>query len=80
MNSVQTEQTLYLSTGCCIFSYPRCPYIYISTTLNSSTLGVFKIIFVTSALSLQVTRSVDTEGGQLSPQEQKTVDAIVKAR
>ena len=28
----------------------------------------------------QVTRSVDTEVGQLSYQEQKTVDAIVKAR
>lgn len=28
----------------------------------------------------QVTRSVDTENGQLSPQEQKTVDAIVEAR
>jgi E3 ubiquitin-protein ligase RGLG len=27
----------------------------------------------------QVTRSVDTEHGRLSPQEQKTVDAIVKA-
>ena len=29
---------------------------------------------------VQVTRSVDTEGGQLSPQEKKTVEAIVKAR
>jgi E3 ubiquitin-protein ligase RGLG len=28
----------------------------------------------------QVTRSVDTASGQLSSQEQKTVDAIVKAR
>ena len=28
----------------------------------------------------QVTRSVDTENGQLSPQELKTVDAIVQAR
>lgn len=28
----------------------------------------------------QVTRSVDTERGKLSPQEQKTVDAIVEAR
>lgn len=28
----------------------------------------------------QVTRSVDIESGQLSSQEQKTVDAIVKAR
>lgn len=28
----------------------------------------------------QVTRSVDTQYGQLSPQEQKTVDAIVRAR
>lgn len=29
---------------------------------------------------LQVTRSVDTEHGQLSAQEKKTVEAIVKAR
>ena len=29
---------------------------------------------------LQVTRSVDTERGQLSAQEKKTVEAIVKAR
>jgi hypothetical protein len=29
---------------------------------------------------LQVTRSVDTEFGQLSTQEQMTVDAIVQAR
>lgn len=28
----------------------------------------------------QVTRSVDTERGKLSPQEQRTVDAIVEAR
>ncbi|MCI41365.1 E3 ubiquitin-protein ligase RGLG2, partial [Trifolium medium] len=28
----------------------------------------------------QVTRSVDTEYGKLSPQEQETVDAIVRAR
>jgi hypothetical protein len=28
----------------------------------------------------QVTRSVDTANGQLSPQEQNTTDAIVKAR
>lgn len=28
----------------------------------------------------QVTRSVDTERGQLSPQEMKTVEAIVRAR
>lgn len=30
--------------------------------------------------SLQVTRSVDTERGQFSPQEKKTIEAIVKAR
>jgi E3 ubiquitin-protein ligase RGLG len=29
---------------------------------------------------LQVTRSVDTDHGQLSAQEKKTVEAIVKAR
>lgn len=31
-------------------------------------------------LCIQVTRSVDTDHGQLSPQERRTVDAIVKAR
>jgi E3 ubiquitin-protein ligase RGLG len=32
------------------------------------------------AIIVQVTRSVDTEFGQLSTQEQMTVDAIVQAR
>ncbi|PWA96703.1 ubiquitin [Artemisia annua] len=38
-------------------------------------LGKFIIYF-----TLKVTRRVDTEAGRLSPQEQKTVDAIVEAR
>ena len=33
-----------------------------------------------SSIPHQVTRSVDTEAGQLSPQEQRTIDAIVEAR
>ncbi|KAK1387663.1 hypothetical protein POM88_015841 [Heracleum sosnowskyi] len=35
--------------------------------------------FITDRPSTKVTRSVDTERGQLSPQERKTVEAIVKA-
>jgi hypothetical protein len=35
---------------------------------------------VSEAIIVQVTRSVDTEFGQLSTQEQMTVDAIVQAR
>jgi E3 ubiquitin-protein ligase RGLG len=31
-------------------------------------------------LNFQVTRSVETGNGQLSPQERETIDAIVKAR
>ena len=47
---------------------------------------MFPIIYIICNCSLtkkmlpQVTRSVDTEGSKLSPQEQKTVEAIVKAR
>lgn len=35
---------------------------------------------VSEGIIVQVTRSVDTEFGQLSTQEQMTVDAIVQAR
>jgi hypothetical protein len=35
---------------------------------------------VSEAIIIQVTRSVNTEFGQLSSQEQMTVDAIVQAR
>lgn len=43
------------------------------------------LLYIVEVISLkrwlpQVTRSVDTEHGKLSPQEQNTVDAIVKAR
>jgi hypothetical protein len=31
-------------------------------------------------MKFQVTRSIDTGNGQLSPQERETIDAIVKAR
>lgn len=40
--------------------------------INELMLGIVNL--------LQVTRSVDTERGQLSSQEKKTVEAIVKAR
>jgi E3 ubiquitin-protein ligase RGLG len=36
--------------------------------------------YIYMTLFVQVTRSIDTEHGRLSPQEQKTVDAIVEAR
>lgn len=46
-----------------------------------SYLSVLELYIITlSSMSLQVTRSVDTGHGQLSPQEQKTVEAIVQAR
>lgn len=46
-----------------------------------SYLSVLQLYILTViSVSVQVTRSVDTGRGQLSPQEQKTVDAIVQAR
>lgn len=49
---------------------------------NDSEFFWFMVLFnyfIVVGLS-QVTRSVDTERGKLSPQEQKTVEAIVQAR
>jgi hypothetical protein len=40
-------------------------------------IGLQKLML---SLLPQVTRSIDTEYGNLSPQEQKTINAIVKAR
>lgn len=48
------------------------PYHYITTLICASIL--------IPPMGLQVTRSVDTARNQLSPQEKKTVEAIVKAR
>lgn len=53
--------------------------------LTTDASGFFLVLLswlrsVDDLILLQVTRSVDTEYGQLSPQEQKTVQAIVEAR
>jgi len=45
---------------------------------NETYLSI--IMAFSEAIIVQVTRSVDTEFGQLSTQEQMTVDAIVQAR
>lgn len=45
---------------------------------NETNLSI--VMSVSEAIIVQVTRSVDTEFGQLSTQEQMTVDAIVQAR
>jgi E3 ubiquitin-protein ligase RGLG len=45
---------------------------------NETYLSI--IMALSEAIIVQVTRSVDTEFGQLSTQEQMTVDAIVQAR
>ncbi|EOA20583.1 hypothetical protein CARUB_v10000894mg [Capsella rubella] len=47
--------------------------------INSSMNHCFCVKRRNLIIPFQVTRSVDTENGQLSPQEQKTVDAIVQA-
>lgn len=45
---------------------------------NETYLSI--IMAFSEVVTVQVTRSVDTEFGQLSTQEQMTVDAIVQAR
>jgi hypothetical protein len=45
---------------------------------NETYLSI--IMAFSEAIIVQVTRSVDTEFGHLSTQEQMTVDAIVQAR
>ncbi|KAM7512521.1 hypothetical protein LguiB_011396 [Lonicera macranthoides] len=54
------------------------PVIEMAMTIVEQSGGQYHVLVIIA--DGQVTRSVDTEGGQLSPQEQKTVDAIVEAR
>ncbi|WOG93452.1 hypothetical protein DCAR_0312736 [Daucus carota subsp. sativus] len=53
------------------------PIIEMAMTIVEQSSGQYHVLVIIA--DGQVTRSVDTEGGQLSPQEQKTVDAIVRA-
>jgi E3 ubiquitin-protein ligase RGLG len=54
------------------------PIIDMAMTIVEQSGGQYHVLVIIA--DGQVTRSVDTENGQLSPQEQKTVDAIVQAR
>ncbi|GAA0138614.1 calcium-binding protein [Lithospermum erythrorhizon] len=53
------------------------PVIEQAITIVEESGGQYHVLLIIA--DGQVTRSVDTERGQLSPQERKTVDAIVKA-
>ncbi|OAY29539.1 E3 ubiquitin-protein ligase RGLG2 [Manihot esculenta] len=53
------------------------PVIEMASTIVEQSGGQYHVLLIIA--DGQVTRSVDTERGQLSPQEQKTVDAIVEA-
>ncbi|OVA20562.1 von Willebrand factor [Macleaya cordata] len=53
------------------------PIIEMATTIVHQSGGQYHVLLIIA--DGQVTRSVDTELGNLSPQEQKTVEAIVKA-
>ncbi|XP_020246124.1 E3 ubiquitin-protein ligase RGLG2-like isoform X2 [Asparagus officinalis] len=53
------------------------PIIEMAMTIVEQSGGQYHVLVIIA--DGQVTRSVDTESGQLSSQEQKTVDAIVKA-
>ncbi|CAH2055384.1 unnamed protein product, partial [Thlaspi arvense] len=53
------------------------PIIEMAMTVVEQSSGQYHVLVIIA--DGQVTRSVDTEHGHLSPQEQKTVDAIVKA-
>lgn len=53
------------------------PIIEMAITIVEQSRGQYHVLVIIA--DGQVTRSVDTERGQLSPQERKTVDAIVKA-
>ncbi|XP_021669118.2 E3 ubiquitin-protein ligase RGLG2 isoform X1 [Hevea brasiliensis] len=53
------------------------PIIEMASTIVEQSGGQYHVLLIIA--DGQVTRSVDTERGQLSPQEQKTVDAIVEA-
>lgn len=53
------------------------PVIEMAITIVEQSGGQYHVLLIIA--DGQVTRSVDTDRGQLSPQEKKTVDAIVKA-
>ncbi|KAL6135841.1 hypothetical protein ACLB2K_068066 [Fragaria x ananassa] len=53
------------------------PVIEMAMTIVEQSGGQYHVLVIIA--DGQVTRSVDTESGKLSPQEQKTVDAIVEA-
>ncbi|XP_059633654.1 E3 ubiquitin-protein ligase RGLG5-like [Cornus florida] len=53
------------------------PIIEMAMTIVEESRGQYHVLLIIA--DGQVTRSVDTQLGQLSPQERKTVDAIVKA-
>jgi E3 ubiquitin-protein ligase RGLG len=53
------------------------PIIEMAITIVEQSGGQYHVLVIIA--DGQVTRSVDTERGQLSPQERKTVEAIVKA-
>ncbi|KAF3444544.1 hypothetical protein FNV43_RR14236 [Rhamnella rubrinervis] len=53
------------------------PVIEMAMTIVEQSGGQYHVLAIIA--DGQVTRSVDTERGKLSPQEQKTIDAIVKA-
>ncbi|CAI9757386.1 unnamed protein product [Fraxinus pennsylvanica] len=53
------------------------PVIEMAITIVEQNSGQYHVLLIIA--DGQVTRSVDTEHGQLSPQERRTVEAIVKA-
>ncbi|XWS22720.1 hypothetical protein CRYUN_Cryun29cG0060600 [Craigia yunnanensis] len=53
------------------------PIIEMATSIVEQSSGQYHVLLIIA--DGQVTRSVDTQHGQLSPQEQKTIDAIVRA-
>ncbi|XP_077250574.1 E3 ubiquitin-protein ligase RGLG5-like [Tasmannia lanceolata] len=53
------------------------PVIEMAITIVEQSGGQYHVLLIIA--DGQVTRSVDTARGQLSPQEQKTIDAIVRA-
>ncbi|KAK7280946.1 hypothetical protein RIF29_08531 [Crotalaria pallida] len=53
------------------------PIIEMGMTIVEQSGGQYHVLLIIA--DGQVTRSVDTQHGHLSPQEQKTIDAIVKA-
>ncbi|XP_044493871.1 E3 ubiquitin-protein ligase RGLG5-like [Mangifera indica] len=53
------------------------PIIHMAMTIVEQSGGQYHVLLIIA--DGQVTRSVDTHHGQLSPQEKKTIDAIVQA-